>query len=327
LCPRRVALDLRTPNEAIEHWPVDIGGHDKILGKRANLPQSGDCTEDASFGTGGRVTTDFAGGFDQVNALAVQADGKLVAAGFTEGTGIDFAVARYNPDGTLDASFGTGGQVTTDFAGSDKAFALAIQPGGKLVAAGFAGTPGVGTSLDFALARYNLDGTLDASLGTSGKVTTDFAGLNDAAFALGVQGGKLVAAGRAGSEGNDDFALARYNLDGTLDASFGTSGKVTTDFARAGGSFDESRALVVQGNKLVIAGLVGPFFDFGIVRYRVNGTLDRSFGTNGKVTTDFAGDSDEAFALAVQADGKLVAGGFALTASGVLDFALARYRA
>jgi uncharacterized delta-60 repeat protein len=156
-------------------------------------------------------------------------------------------------------------------------------------------------------------------------VTTDFAGGFDQANALAVQAGKLVAAGRAGFEGNDDFGLVRYNPDGTLDPSFGTGGRVTTDFARPGGSFDEAHGLVVQGSSLVAAGAVGPSFDFGLARYKANGTLDHSFGMRGKLTTDFAGNSDGAFALTVQGS-KLVAGGFALTGSGGLDFALARYR-
>jgi uncharacterized delta-60 repeat protein len=284
-----------------------------------------DGTLDTSFGTGGTVTTDFPGGGD-ANALAVQADGKLVAAGSTEFFAVDFAVARYNPDGSLDTSFGTGGQVVTDVDGTDRASALALQ-GGKLVAGGLSFSATAGTNGDFGLVRYNPDGTLDTSFGAGGKVTTDFVGFTDWAFALAVQGGKLVAAGRAGFEGNDDFGLVRYNADGSLDPSFGAGGKVTTDFARAGGSFDEARALVVQGSKLVAAGNVGPFFDFGLARYKADGTLDRSFGSGGKVTTNFAGQTDEAFGLAVQADGRLVAAGFMLSEFGEMDFALARYRA
>jgi uncharacterized delta-60 repeat protein len=281
---------------------------------------------DTTFGTGGTVTTDFAGNVDIANALIVQADSKLVAAGSTEFTAVDFAVARYNPDGTLDTSFGTGGQVVTDVDGTDRAYALALQ-GGKLVAGGLSFSATTGTIGDFGLVRYNVDGSLDTTFGTGGKVTTDFAGRTDWAFALAVQGGKLVAAGRAGFEGNDDFGLVRYNVDGSLDTTFGTGGKVTTDFARSGGSFDEARALVVQGRTLVAAGFVGPFFDFGLARYRADGTLDRSFGSGGKVTTDFAGQTDEAFGLAVQADGRLVAAGFMLSEFGEMDFALARYRA
>lgn len=275
---------------------------------------------DPTFGTSGKVTTDFPGGGD-ANALAVQADGKLVAAGVTGG---DFALVRYNPDGSLDTSFGTGGTVTTDFAGNvDIANALIVQADGKLVAAGSTEF----FAVDFAVARYNPDGTLDASFGTGGQAVTDLGG-NDRAFALAVQDGKLVAGGLSFSftGTNGDFGLVRYNPDGSLDGSFGSGGKVTTDF-RGLGSFEEARALVVQGNRLVAAGNVGPFVDFGLARYRADGALDRSFGSGGKVTTDFVGQTDEAFGLAVQADGRLVAAGFTTSEFGEMDFALARYRA
>ena len=292
------------------------------LGAFALARYNRDGTLDTSFGTGGKVTTDFPGGGD-ANALAVQADGKLVAAGVTGG---DFTLVRYNPDGSLDTSFGTGGTVTTDFAGNvDIANALIVQADGKLVAAGSTEF----FAVDFAVARYNTDGSLDTSFGTGGQVVTDVDG-TDRAYALALQGGKLVAGGlsfSATAGTNGDFGLVRYNANGTLDASFGSGGKVTTDFARAGGSFDEARALVVQGRKLVAAGDVGPFFDFGLARYKADGTLDRSFGSGGKVTTDFAGQTDEAFGLAVQADGRLVAAGFMLSEFGEMDFALARYRA
>jgi uncharacterized delta-60 repeat protein len=278
---------------------------------------SPDGTLDPSFGSGGIVTTDIAGTSDNAYALVRQADGKLVAAGSTDNieTGSDFALARYNPDGTLDPGFGVGGTVTTDIASNiNEARALVRQADGKLVAAGFA--VGLTGTFDFALARYNPDGTLDAGFGTGGAVTTDIAGGDDFAHALAVQAdGKLVAAGVAPTATGSAFALARYNPDGTLDPSFGTGGTVTTDLN--GGA----NALVVQvDGKLVAAGVAGN--DFALARYNPNGTLDASFGTGGTVTTDFAGTSDNAFALAVQADGKLVAAGGTGSA-----FALARYRA
>jgi len=285
-----------------------------------------DGTLDASFGTAGKVTTDFVASFDQANALVVQPDGKLVAAGITlSGTGSDFALARYQPDGTLDASFGTAGKVTTDFGGGDQANALVVQPDGKLVAAGITAA----ASFDFALARYNPDGTLDASFGTAGKVTTDFGGGSaDRATALVVQAdGRLAVGGSIQTASIADFALARYQPDGTLDASFGIGGRVTTDI---GGGTDGANALVVQTGKLVAFGraAVGPSFDFALARYQPDGTLDTGFGTGGKVTTDFTGanGAERAGALAQQADGKLVAAGAAVTSSNS-DFALARYRA
>ncbi len=128
---------------------------------------------DLTFGTGGKVTTDFAGDGDLAFAVALQPDGKIVAAGRSS---FDFALARYNADGSLDPTFGTGGKVTTDF-GFDEAFAVALQPDGKIVAAGYAV---VGSSLDFALARYNADGSLDPTFGTDGKVTTDFGNFDEA---------------------------------------------------------------------------------------------------------------------------------------------------
>ena len=290
-----------------------------------------DGTLDTTFGVGGTVTTDFAGGYDEANALVVQADGKLVAAGFTE----DFSsmttngvLARYNSDGTLDPTFGTGGQV---IGGAAAIAALVVQTDGKLVTAGGNG--------DFVLARYDSDGTLDTTFGVGGTVTTDFAGGYDAANALVVQAdGKLVAAGLAVVPVVDsDFALARYNSDGTLDTGFGTGGKVTTDFAGRG---DWASALVVQNGMLVAAGsTTGPatyyvsHTDFALARYNPNGTLDAGFGTGGKVTTDITGSSgyagDQANALAVQENGKLVAAGDAdrNRKVGLSDFGLVRYRA
>jgi uncharacterized delta-60 repeat protein len=287
-------------------------------------------TLDTSFGNHGRVTTDIAGGAgDSATTLAVQADGKLVAAGLTSGpAGQDFALVRYRPNGTVDPSFGNQGRVTTDFAGgADAAHALVIQADGKLVAAGSATT---GTNQDFAVARYNPNGTPDLSFGTGGRVTIDIAGAFDEARALVLQGGKLVAAGFTftGDAATGDFALARFTAAGRPDGSFGTGGRVTTDFA---GGFDDARALVVQGGKLVAAGGAnsgsGP--DFALARYDDHGSLDPTFGTGGKVTTDFApvfGDADEINALIVQ-QGKLVAAGSSFTGGGLrFDFAVARYR-
>jgi len=266
------------------------------------------------------------------HGVAVQPDGKLVAVGVakTSRSG-DFALARYNTNGSLDATFGTGGKVTTDFNGNDDAAnAVVLQPDGKIVVAGEAKTS---RNQDFALARYNANGSLDPTFGTGGKVTTDFAGNDDAAFALVLQpDGKLVAAGEAKTSRNQDFALARYNANGSLDPTFGTGGKVTTDF---NGDDDAAHGLVLQPDgKLVAAGVAktSRSGDFALARYNANGSLDPTFGTGGKVTTDFNGDDDAAFAVARQTDGKIVAAGGAKVgrsrsdySGSNEDFALARY--
>src|SRR5262249_51395919 len=169
---------------------------------------------------------------------------------------------------------------------------------------------------NFAVARYNADGTLDTTFSFDGKVTTDFGG-DDRAFSVAIQAdGKIVVAGASLTNPGDDFALARYNPDGSLDAGFGTGGKVTTAF---GSGLDHANACTIQADgKIVAVGADGG--DFALARYNSDGSLDGTFGTGGKVTTDFGGQLEEAFGVAMQADGKIVAAGAA--AGG---FALARY--
>jgi len=336
-----------------------------------------DGTQDTAFGSGGKVTTDINSSADTATAVAIQPDGKIVVAGFvTGGATADFAVVRYNTDGGLDSSFGTGGKVTTDIGSSDNyATALVIQPDGKIVVAGFSplffaivryGTNGTldptfgaggkvttdfgsgtddvralsiqadgklvvagssvnGTTSDFALARYNTDGSLDTTFGTGGKVTTAIGSKDDNGFALAIQGdGKLVVAGNSNNGSTVVFALARYNSNGSLDPTFGTTGTVITDI-NSRPAF--ATALGVQANgKLVVGGTSfnGSNNDFVVVRYNTDGNLDNSFGGAGKVFTDFSSDSDEARALAIQGDGKLIVVGNS-TIGNNFDFALAQY--
>ncbi len=284
---------------------------------------------DTSFSADGGVLADF-GGFEEASAVLVQPDGKLVAAGSASiGGNRDFALARFHPDGSLDTSFGSAGLVLTDFGdGSDDgAAALAIQPDGKLVAAGFsnAGNPG---DFDFAVARYNPDGSLDTSFG-GGTLRTFFGGNAEGANALVIQlDGKIVAAGfsNAGSPGDFDFALVRYLPDGSLDTGFGFGGTLRTFF---GGDNEGANALVIQSDgKLIAAGFsngAGPEdLDFALARYNPDGSLDTSFGGGGFRTFLGGGSFEGAEALAIQADGRLVAAGFS-NSGGDDDFALTRY--
>ena len=273
---------------------------------------------DTSFDSDGYATIDFGTGFDLGYAVAVDSDGKIVMAGDVSN---DFAVARFNADGSPDTSFSGDGKVTTAVgSGEDEAYAVAVQSDGKVLAAGFSHN---GTTNDFALVRYTTAGVLDNTFGTGGKVTTGF-GNNDKAYAVAVQSDdKIVLAGHNGNS----FALARYNLDGTLDDTFGSvvsgttrSGKVTTDIAGSIVS-DVANAVAIQPDgKIVAAGF--SWLNFALVRYNANGTLDTSFGTGGKVTTDIAGAADKAYGVAIQADGKIVAAG-----QGGSSFALVRYQA
>ena len=278
---------------------------------------------DTTFGAGGKVTTSFSGSAD-MNALVVQPDGKLVAAGW-DASQSAFGLARYNTSGSLDSTFGTGGTVSTPI-GIDTygASALVLQSDGKLVAAGDAWKDTV--DADFAVIRYTANGSLDTAFGTGGKVTTSFGSEEDDAYALVVQpDGKLVAAGVVFNGVRWDFALARYNTDGSLDTTFGTGGKVVTAIGTDGTG---ASALVLQPDgKLVAAGTTtsdGSTYDFTVVRYNTNGSLDTTFGTGGEVTTPIGTGDNGVSALVRQSDGKLVAAGYA-TVSGTYDLALVRY--
>ena len=190
---------------------------------------------DSTFGTGGKIVTDFGGGYDFARAVVVQSDSRIIAAG-SSGWG-DFGLIRYNGDGTLDSDFGSRGKVSTDFGGTDTANALAIQSDGKIVVAGQVETEeAVDTEVDFGLVRYSADGKLDPSFGVGGKVTTDFGGpdeadvTDDMASDMAIQpDGRIVVAGTTFAKTGNDFAIARYNSDGGLDSTFGIGGKVITD--------------------------------------------------------------------------------------------------
>jgi uncharacterized delta-60 repeat protein len=282
---------------------------------------------DPTFGVGGKVVTPV--GYDgQARALVQQTDGKLVAAGLSN-DGVnqpDFALVRYNADGSLDPTFGVGGKVTTPIGiGSDYANALVQQTDGKLVAAGTA--VNVGSDSDFALVRYNADGSLDATFGVGGRVTTAIGTREDEAQALVQQtDGKLVAAGFSSDAGNSSFTVVRYNTDGALDGTFGAGGKVTT---QVGTSFNVAFALVQQGDgKLVAAGMAfgAMDIDFALARYNTDGSLDPTFGVGGIVATPIGPSDDFANALVLQTDGKLVAAGGSYN-NGPAEVALARYNA
>jgi len=282
---------------------------------------------DTTFNTTGIVTTAIGTSTDQAFALAIQADGKLVAAGYSyNGAQYLFALVRYNPDGSLDTTFNGTGIVTTAIGTiADMAFALAIQPDGQLVVAGFSYSL-TDTQDEFALVRYNTDGSLDATFNTTGMVTTAIGSHNDQAHALAIQAdGKLVAAGYSDNGTQDVFALVRYNPDGSLDTTFNSTGMVTTAI---GGKGDQARALAIQPDgKLVAAGssYTGTQNKFALARYNTDGSRDSTFNGSGKVTTAIGNKGASASAVAIQADGMLVAAGYSFNKDFQADFALARY--
>jgi uncharacterized delta-60 repeat protein len=265
---------------------------------------------DPTFGTGGKVTTDF-GGNETAWGVAVQPDGKAVVAGtrFDMGPSDDFVLARYTVNGALDATFDGDGKVTTDFGGrSDGADDVAIQPDGKMVVAG-SGFPAVVRPVDFALARYNRDGTLDTTFGDGGKVLTTFEPNSiDRANAVVIQpDGRIVAAGSTRSGPTSEFAVARYLPNGSLDQSFDEDGRAVTPIS-TGVVFDLA---LQRDGKLVAAGWSNPGgFDIALARYNPDGSPDRSFDGDGvMVVASFRPASSFAAKVLVQPDGKILTGG------------------
>ncbi len=304
-----------------------------LLGAAILLAAAGDL--DPTFGSSGLVVTPFAIlSSDRADGVAIQARGKIVAVGRSNAGGtFDFALVRFNRDGSLDPTLDLDGRVTTDFGGSEDGRAVAVYRGGRSVVVGHTDAGG---SLDFALARYRSDGSLDPTFGTGGLVTSDLApgpaASLDVAESVAIQkDGKILAAGRTNLAGTLDFALARYNRDGSLDATFGAGGLVTTDFAAGPAtSLDVAESVAIQKDgKILLAGRTdaGGSKDFALARYYRDGSLDPTFGAGGLVAIDFVpgpGTSqDGAAAVAIQKDGKIVAAGVS-TGAVSADLALAR---
>ncbi|GIV26826.1 MAG: hypothetical protein KatS3mg027_0640 [Bacteroidia bacterium] len=279
---------------------------------------------DTTFGTNGKVLTFVYGTSDVGRSVIIQNDNKILVAGDNEE---NFFIIRYNPDGTLDNSFGTGGKVPILAGIVSQLNSVVLQNDGKIVVAGWNySVPYNGN--DFVLFRLNTDGTLDNTFGSNGKIVTDFRTNHDDGRNVLIQNdGKIVAVGSSYYSYltyNWDFALARYNSNGSLDTTFGTSGKSVLiisnniDFCYSGILQSDGKILAVGTSS------IGTNYDFVLVRFNSDGTLDSTFGTNGIVFTDFSNNWDEAHAVALQSDGKIVVAGFSDNAT-VRSFAVARY--
>ncbi len=279
---------------------------------------------DESFGSDGLVTTEFGSADAQINAVKIQADGKIVAVGVDDaGLNRKVAIARYNTNGTLDNSFNNDGKITTDIGtGGDEGHALLIQVDGKIIIGGFTVN---GTNSDFLIVKYNSDGSFDTDFGINGVVTTDFGTDNDYALSAIVQSdGKIVLAGYSTVSSDEVFALARYNVEGSLDSSFGTDGKVTTLI----GFEARAYSITLQSDGKIVA--VGDTYGgFAVARYNTNGSLDNSFSNDGIEITSFSGDQMGARGVGITADGKIAVGGYLYedVGGGLLYgvFALAQY--
>ncbi|MEL0587155.1 MAG: tandem-95 repeat protein [Candidatus Thiodiazotropha sp. (ex. Lucinoma kazani)] len=301
---------------------INLGTVNVDIGTVNNAPDFGDGDAD------GIVTTPIGSGDDDGTSVTVQADGKILVAGYSHnGSNNDFALTRYNADGSLDTSFGGGDGIVTTAVGSnnDNAFSVAVQTDGKILVGGYSR---IGGNYDFALTRYNADGTLDTSFGGGdGIVTTGVGTLDAYANDITVQtDGKILVAGESYNGSDIDFTLIRYNTNGTLDTGFGGGdGIVTTD---VGSGFDQGRSVTVQADgKILVGGYadIGIAKDFALTRYNTDGTLDTSFGGgDGIVTTTVGPAADYGQSVTVQADGKILVAGDTYNGSNY-DFAVTRY--
>ena len=314
---RAQAMEIQPNGKIVVAGYANNGTDDDIAVARYET----DGSPDTGFGTNGKTLSGLSGK-DRAYAMALLDSAKIFVAGEAGG---NFVLKRFNANGSADTGFQTAGKITTHMGGTDDvAYAVAVQSDGKIVLAGNASN---GTNGDFALARYNANGTLDTTFSSDGKVLTDFNGGNDIAFAVAVQpNGKIVVAGYAHNGTTTDFALVRYNADGTLDAGFGTGGKVITPIGDAG-SAANAMELLANG-KIVVAGYAvrGGAFVFALARYNVNGALDTGFDADGtgKALTGIGASDDRVNAMALQSDGKIVAVGPSHDGAHN-DFAVARY--
>ena len=291
-----------------------------------------DLTLDSSFSSNGILTTDFFSGDDVALSVVIQKDGKILVGGYTTPSGStkkDFALVRYNSNGTLDLSFSGDGKLTTDFSASDDVLKdLAVQSDGRIVAGGTS----THTNTDFAFARYTETGVLDNTFSSDGKLTLNLqSGSSDTLQSIALESdGKILAGGYSRSSGNSDFALVRLTTSGTLDSSFQGVG---IDIIDMGTSWDiANKMTLLQDGRILIAGRTGNIQTKLIVaRFTPSGVPDKTMQGNGKFT-DYLRSYSGYNALAIQKDGKIIAGGYTLDVQAFdgsgndVDIALARYQ-
>lgn len=272
-----------------------------------------------------------------IRGIALQPDGKIIVAGVSavDSSRSDFALARYNTNGSLDTSFSGDGIVTTNIAkrisSTDWVRGVAIQPDGKIVAVGYSVTYG-SDAYAVAIVRYNPNGSLDTSFSSDGIVTTEDSSRNLFGHSVLLQtDGKIVVAGSANLSNRYTAGygtlLMRYNSDGSIDTSFAYNGiLIDTSTKGVGG------AALQSDGKILVTGANdnGNYLSssLALARYNSNGSLDTSFSGSGIVNTEIGsevGSSNSGSSIALQADGKILVAGAAQSGYGSSDFSLVRY--
>lgn len=286
---------------------------------------------DSSFGTNGKVTTDIYGFADEVNGLAIQNDGKILAAGFcrTSVDNQDFCLVRYNQDGSLDTSFGTNGISSLDIRGGntkdDVAVAVLIQSDGKIVLAGYTDANSSTLPYYFALVRLNTDGSKDTSYATDGILSFSFGDEAKAYKAIIQDNDKVIIVGEldGNSSEKQKFAVARIDATGNLDTEFSVDGKQVIN---VGDSYDKALAVALGADNKVFVGGRGNNV-MSIAKLTTSGDLDASFNTNGIVTTDVDGTEDGVKAILPLQNNKVLGVGVTYISGNDRDVVLIKYNA
>jgi uncharacterized delta-60 repeat protein len=262
---------------------------------------------DTTFGPAGKRRIGFGGDHETAFGGAIQPDGKIVLVGDSD---FRVAVARLNPNGTLDTTFDGDGKKVFSWGPISRAQAVVVLPNGKLLVGGFSGPEGGNVQV----ARLRPNGDLDTTFGTKGIATVDFGG-DDFGLAMARHAnGRIVIAGRSTVAG---AVVARLRANGKLDPDFAGDGRLNVP---GNGLL---RGVVVQpDNRIVVAGNVAGLSMMTVMRFRSNGTPDPTFDGDGTVAIDIGPLSDVANDIALQPDGKLVVAGSTSAVAG--GFAVAR---
>ncbi|HET9310197.1 MAG TPA: hypothetical protein VFP41_03105 [Actinomycetota bacterium] len=329
----RVATDLGGTDYAFD---VAIGPSGRILVAGTRERRSGSRMAVAaltrrgalnrSFSSDGVAYVSFGKRFQSANALTITGAGKIVLGGSTSnGSTSRWALARLNPDGSRDRSFGGDGRVTLDLSRSGEQINdLTPVPGGKIVAVGSVES---GLSPRIAIARLSPGGAPDRTFGKRGVKLTNVGNGADTAYGVTRQpDGKLVVVGHVANGGKADWGVLCYGANGRLDPTFHGDG---IRILRFGPDYEFAQASAVQSNaRIVVVGRIRRSNNdqFGVVRLKANGSYDLSFSTDGRLAVDFDGGSDTARDVVLQANGKIVVVGEA-TVGGTRRVAVARLRA
>lgn len=290
---------------------------------------------DPTFGQGGTTITDF-GEDAYVTSVVIQPNGKIVVAGWldivdtVEKTVRSFALARYLPSGALDTTYGAGGLVITEFPPGffGEIWDAIFSGDGKILVVGNRRSDSDVHQSDIAIARYTSAGALDPTWGDSGLVVGDFGAFEEAAGVALDSAGRVVIAGRRSPEfyvSDGDMLVARYQMNGALDTSFGSAGSTLVDFGD--GASAASDLAIQPDGKIVVVGTRYPYaygtsYVFALARLTDGGLTDSSFGGgDGQVTTAFpeAGHFSFATSVAIQSDGKILVAGVTIRYNGADD--------